>query len=184
MHYHVSDTQFIFQMRTHVQPSTDSQGICQLQETDTLIWWTYYCDAQLSWWLRSASALVNQVVSSRWCETSNFRFLDSRSFGKTQNSSCLFNLCRWLNCQVCADNEPHCLRETLFTEEHAEPLDFQNIPNGLDGLSFRMSPRGCRWTRWHSKRTNVNAQIVGNVLTSQGEGEVVWAINVVGTNGA
>lgn len=115
-----------FQVQAHVEPSADFQGICQLQEPDTLIWWTYYCDAQLSWWLLSASTLVSHVVNSRWFETSNFRFLDNRTFGKTQNSNCLCKPCRCLNCHVCADNELHCLWETLggtlFTEEHAEPL--------------------------------------------------------------
>lgn len=93
-------------MRAHVEPRADFQCVCQLRETDTLIWWTYYCDAQLSWWLRSASAFVSHVVNSRRFETSNSDFIpDSRTFGKTQNSSCLR---RCLNCHVCADNEPHC----------------------------------------------------------------------------
>lgn len=115
-----------FQVRVHVEPSTDFQGICQLQETDTLIWWTYYCDAQLSWWLQSASTLVSHVVNSRLFETSNFKFLDSRTFGKTQNSHCLCNPCRCLNCHVWADNEPHCLRETLRTEQHCSLKNMQN----------------------------------------------------------
>lgn len=132
-----------FQVQAHVEPSTDFQGICQLQETDTLIWWTYYCDAQLSWWQQSASTLASHLVNSRWFETSNFRFLDSRTFGKTeQNSSCLCNPCRWLNCHVCADNEPHCLRETLRTEEHCSlkkkqhPLFFRIFL--INWMAFRL----------------------------------------------
>lgn len=121
-----------YQVWVHVKPGPDFQGICQLQETDTLIWWTYYCDAQLSWWLYSASTLVSHVVNSRWFETSNVRFLDSRTFGKTQNRSCLCSPCRCLNCHVYADNEPHCLRETLRMEEHS------SLKNMQDLLFFRM----------------------------------------------